>query len=239
MGKIGKDTRMKRQLAPSFWEIGRKNKRFALATSPGTHATAKAYPLGIFLRDILKVVNTMREAKYIVTSGDVRVDGVLRKNINFPVGLMDVIEISTIDKIYRAVPREGLIVKPIEIPEEEKNLKLCKVTRKLTSKNTKLQYGLHDGRTLIDEQKMNVHDSCLITVPEQKLTKTVKLEKGSIALVISGDNAGIQGKVEEIREGTFVLPKRVLVTLEEREVELPIGMVIAVGIDKPLIKIQG
>jgi len=238
MGKIGKTTKMKRQLTPAFWEISRKRKRFALMTSPGTHASIKAYPLGIVLRDILKVVNTMREAKHVVTSGDIKIDGVVRKSINFPVGLMDVVEISPIDKTYRMVPKDGSIVKPIEIPKEEKTLKLCKVTRKLTAKNKKLQYGFHDGRTLIDEQKVNVHDTCLINVPEQKVTKTVKLDKGSTALIISGDNAGTVGKVDEIREGTFILPKRVLVNLQDRKVELPIDMVMAVGTDKPLIKIE-
>ncbi len=237
MGKMGKSTRMKRQLAPAFWQIGRKQKRFALMVSPGTHPTAKAYPLGIVLRDILKAVSIMREAKHVVTSGDIKIDGVIRRSINFPVGLMDVIEISSIGKAYRMVPKDGLIVKPIEIPGEEKTLKLCKVTRKLTTKNKKLQYGFHDGRTLIDEQKVNVHDTCLITVPEQKVTKTIKLDKGSIVLVISGDNAGTLGKVDEIREGTFILPKRVLIVLEDLKVELPIDMVMAVGTDNPLIKI--
>lgn len=238
MGKVGKTSTMKRQLAPAFWEIGRKRKRFVLTVSPGTHATTKAYPSGIVLRDILKAVNTMREAKHVVTSGDIKIDGVVRRSINFPVGLMDVIEISPIDKIYRMVPKDGSIVKPIEIPKEEKALKLCKVTRKLTAKNKKLQYGFHDGRTLIDERKVNVHDTCLITVPEQKVSETVKLDKGSTALVISGDNAGTIGKVDEIREGTFILPKRVLVNLQDRKVELPIDMVMAVGTDKPLIKIE-
>ncbi len=235
---MGKNTRMKRQLVPAFWQISRKQKRFALATSPGAHAIAKAYPLGIVLRDVLKVVNTFREAKHVVTSGDIRVDGVIRRNINFPVGLMDVIEISPLDKTYRMVPKDGLIVKPIEISKEERSLKLCKVTRKLTTKNKKLQYGFHDGRTLIDERKMNVHDTCLITVPEQKVTKTVKIDKDTMVLVTSGDNAGTIGKIDEIREGTFILPKRVLVILQDRKVELSIDMVMGVGIDKPLIRIE-
>lgn len=237
MGRMGKDTRLKRQLAPAFWEISRKRKRFAVSVSPGTHPAFKSYPLGIVLRDILHLVNTMREAKHVVKSGDIKIDGVVRRSVNFPVGLMDVIEITPIDKTYRMVPKDGIVVKPIEIPKEEKTLKLCKVTRKLITKKKKLQYGFHDGRTLIDEQKVNVHDTCLITVPEQKVTQTVKLDKGSTALIISGDNAGTIGKVDEIREGTFILPKRVLVAFEDRKFELPIDMVMVVGTDRPLIKI--
>ncbi|MEM2759892.1 MAG: 30S ribosomal protein S4e [Nitrososphaerales archaeon] len=238
MARMGKNTRMKRQLAPAFWEIPRKEKRFALTVRPGTHAVQRAYPLGIVLRDLLKAVNTLREAKYVVGSGEVKVDGVIRRDVNFPVGLMDVIEISSINKMYRMVPKDGLILKPIEIPKEEKILKLCKVTRKLTTKNKKLQYGFHDGRTLIDDRKMNVNDSCLITVPEHKINNTIELKKGSLALVIRGENAGTVGRVEEVKDGTFVLPKRVLMSFKERMVELPIDMVIAVGVDKPLIRIE-
>lgn len=238
MGRMGRDTRMKRQVAPAFWEIPRKEKRFVPKVSPGPHLVETSYPLGIVLRDLLKVVNIMKEAKHVVSIGEIKIDSIVRKDVNFPVGLMDVIEITSTDKTYRMVPKDGVIVKPIEIPKEEKNLKLCKVIRKLTAKNKKLQYGFHDGRTLVDDQKMNVNDTCLITLPEQKITNTVKLEKGSTALIISGENAGTVGKIGEVREGTFILPKRVVLALENRKVELPVDMIMVVGTDKPLITIK-
>jgi small subunit ribosomal protein S4e len=238
MGRMGRDTRMKRQVAPAFWEIPRKEKRFVPKVSPGPHLVETSYPIGIVLRDLLKVVNIMKEAKYVVSIGEIKIDSIVRKDVNFPVGLMDVIEITSTDKTYRMVPKDGVIVKPIEIPKEEKNLKLCKVIRKLTVKNKKLQYGFHDGRTLVDDQKMNVNDTCLITLPEQKITNTVKLEKGSTALIISGENAGTVGKIGEVREGTFILPKRVVLALENRKVELPVDMIMVVGTDKPLITIR-
>ncbi len=238
MGKMGGSTKLKRQMAPAFWQIGRKEKRFALTVSPGTHPISKSYPLGLILRDILKVAKTMRETKQAVISGEIKVDGVIRKDIHFPVGLMDVIEIPALDKVYRLVPKDGIIVTPVEISKDEKNVKLCKVTRKVTISGKKLQYGFHDGRTLVDDQKVNVNDTCLLTVPEQKVTNIVKLEKGSTALVVSGDNAGSIGKVDDIRAGTFILPKRVLVKFKDRAIELPVDMVMAVGVDKPLIKVE-
>lgn len=238
MGKISGSTKLKRQMAPAFWEIRRKDKRFALTVSPGTHPVSKAYPLGLILRDLLKVANTMREARQAIVSGEIKVDGVIRHDIHFPVGLMDVIEIAALDKAYRMVPKDGVIVTPIEIPKEEKNVKLCKVTRKVTISGKKLQYGFHDGRTLVNDQKVNVNDTCLLTIPEQKITNTVKLEKGSTALVITGENAGSIGKVDDIREGTFILPKRILVKFKERMVELPVDMVMAIGAEKSLIKVE-
>jgi len=237
MRKIGGSSKLKRQMAPAFWQIGRKEKRFALTVSPGTHPLSNSYPLGMVLRDVLKIVNTMREAKQVIISDEIKVDGIARRDIHFPVGLMDVIEIHSLDKVYRMVPKDGLIVTPIEIPKEERNIKLCKITRKVTISGKKLQYGFHDGRTLIDEQKISVNDTCLLAIPEQKIINTVKLEKGSTALIISGENAGNIGNVDDIRQGTFILPKRVLIVFKGRRVELPVDMVMAVGMDKPLITI--
>ncbi len=225
-------------MAPAFWQIGRKEKRFALTVSAGTHPISKSYPVAILLRDILKIVKTMREARQVITAGEIKIDGVIRHDIHFPVGLMDVVEIPSLNTVYRMVPKDGLIVVPVEIPSEEKNIKLCKVTRKVTISGKKLQYGFHDGRTSTDDPKVNVNDTCLITFPEHKITNTVKLEKGSTALVISGDNAGTIGKVDEVKPGTFIQPKRVLVAFENRKVELPVDMVMAVGMEKPLLKIK-
>ena len=59
-----------------------------------------------------------------------------------------------------------------------------------------------------------------------------------MALIISGENAGKTGKIEDIREGVFSLPTRALVTFEERQVELPVEMVMVVGADKPVIKVN-
>ena len=53
MAKIGGDTRVKRQMAPTFWNIRRKKGRFVLRVKPGAHPKRRAYPLGIILRDVL------------------------------------------------------------------------------------------------------------------------------------------------------------------------------------------
>ncbi|MGB8153754.1 MAG: 30S ribosomal protein S4e, partial [Nitrososphaeraceae archaeon] len=47
MAKKGGDTKLKRQLAPAFWEINRKEKRFAITIKPGPHAKQSSYPLAI------------------------------------------------------------------------------------------------------------------------------------------------------------------------------------------------
>jgi len=64
------------------------------------------------------------------------------------------------------------------------------------------------------------------------------LEKNSQVIVTRGVNTGQTGTVEEIKEGTFTLPKRALITLGDRKIEIPTSLVMVVGKDKPVIQIR-
>jgi len=64
------------------------------------------------------------------------------------------------------------------------------------------------------------------------------LEKDSQVLVIRGVNTGKIGKIETIDEGTFILPKRILLSLEERKIEIPSDIVMVIGKKEPVIQIK-
>lgn len=238
MGKKGGDTRLKRQLAPTFWDIRRKQSRFVLRASPGPHRKNRSYPLGIILRDVLKVAYTMHEVKTVVSAGKVKVDGIHRRNVKFPVGLMDVIELTPTGQSYRLVPRNSKLLVHIEVPDTEKTLKLVKVTSKVTTNGGKLQYGFHDGKTMINDQRLSVGDTCLLDFENSSIKNAVPFEKGNLGLITSGDNAGSFGTIMDIKDGIFSLPKRAILSLEDRSVELPTEIVMAVGLETPLIKVN-
>lgn len=238
MGRKGGDTRVKRQLAPSFWNIKRKESQFVLRVRPGPHPKDKSYPLGMILRDLLKLADTMHEAEKIVNAGKVKVDGIAKYDINHAVGLMDVVELVPTNQAYRLVPRDSEILSLIPISENEKSQKLVKVTSKVSVKNKRLQYGFHDGRTLVTDQLMNVGDTCLIATPKTAITNLVKFERGCLALITSGENAGGIGKVEDIKDGIFSLPRRAIISTAGKTVELPVEMTLAIGHDTPLIKVN-
>ena len=235
MVKIAGSKKLKRQMAPLFWGITRKDKRFVVTVRPGSHGKNVSIPSAVFLRDMLKTVNTLREAKFAIYGGKVTVDGVKRKSLHHGIGLMDVIELDGLKEVYRLVPKDGTVLQPIIIKAEEKSKKLVRVKSKVSIKHGKTQIGFHDGRSLIDETKVSVGDTCILQVPEQKILDVVKLEKGALGLIVSGANAGKIGSVTEIKEGTFVLPKRVIFKLEDREIEIPAEMIMPVGKDKPVI----
>ncbi|VVC05847.1 30S ribosomal protein S4e [uncultured archaeon] len=238
MVSIAGSKKLKRQMAPLFWGITRKDKRFVVTVKPGGHKKGLSIPSAVFVRDILKLANTLREAKSVVYGGKVKVDGIVRKSIHHGIGLMDVVELDGVSEIYRLVPKDLTVLKPIQITDVEKTKKLLKVTKKVTIKDKKTQLGFHDGRTLISDAKVNVGDTCLVQVPETKIVDVIKLEKGAQVIVTSGVNVGKTGKIEEIKEGSFVLLKRALVDIGDRQIEIPTDLIMAVGKDKPVIQIQ-
>ena len=117
MVKIAGSKKLKRQMAPSYWGITRKNKRFVVTVKPGSHKKDQSIPTSVFLRDTLKIVSDLREAKYAIYNGKVSVDGVKIKSIHHGIGLMDVVELEGLKEIYRLVPSNGILLKPIIIQD--------------------------------------------------------------------------------------------------------------------------
>ena len=238
MVSIAGSKKLKRQMAPTFWGITRKEKRFVVTVKPGPHSKNYSIPNAVFLRDTLKLTKTLRESKSVIYEGKVTIDGIKRKSLHHGIGLMDVIELDGISDVFRLVPQNGQILQPLKIDSSEKSKKILKLTSKTTIKNGKTQLGFHDGRSMIVDIKINVGDSCLMQIPEQKILEVIKLEKGSQVIVTKGVNAGKVGKVEEVKEGTFTLPKRVEISVDERKIEIPVDIIMTVGKEKPVIQIR-
>ena len=238
MVSISGSKKLKRQMAPQFWGIARKDKRFVITTRPGPHKKHHAVPTAVFLRDMLKIVTSLREAKTSIYSGKVKIDGVVRKSLHHAIGLMDVVELENVSDVYRLVPTDGKLLKPIKINESEKTKKLVRVTSKTTINKGKMQIGFHDGRSTISDTKVSVGDVCLIQVPDQKILEVIKLEAGNNGLVTRGINAGQIGKIESIEEGTFILPKRVILSLGDRKIEIPADIIMPIGKEEPVIQVK-
>ena len=238
MVSISGSKKLKRQMAPMFWGIGRKDKRFVITVRPGPHPKALSIPSAVFLRDTLKIVKSLREAKSAIYAGSVKVDGVVRRSLHHGIGLMDVVELKNVDAVYRLVPGDGALLVPISINPDEKNKKLCKITSKTSIRGGKTQIGFHDGRSVIAETDAGVGDTCVLEVPSQKILDTIRLGEGTQVMVTGGTNAGQTGTVDRIEPGTFGLPKRALVSLRDRKIEIQTANTMAVGTDGPAIQIR-
>ena len=238
MGSIAGSKKLKRQMAPTFWGINRKENRFVITVRPGSHPKNNSIPTAVLLRDKLKKVKTLREAKSSIYGGKVKVDGVIQKSLHHSIGLMDVIELEGITDVYRLVPYNGHLLEPIKINAAEKSKKLVKVKSKTTNKGGKTHLGFHDGRTIITDINANIDDTCLLQIPKQKILDVIKFEKNSQVIVTRGINAGRIGLINEIKQGTFTLPKRISLLIDDKTIEIPANITMVVGKEKPVIQIM-
>ena len=238
MGSIAGSKKLKRQMAPTFWGINRKEDRFVITVRPGSHPKNNSIPTAVLLRDTLKKVKTLREAKSSIYGGKVKVDGIIQKSLHHSIGLMDVIELEGITDVYRLVPYNGHLLEPIKINATEKSKKLVKVKSKTTNKGGKTHLGFHDGRTIITDININIDDTCLLQIPKQKILDVIKFEKNSQVIVTRGINAGRIGLINEIKQGTFTLPKRISLLIDDKTIEIPANITMVIGKEKPVIQIM-
>lgn len=238
MGKKSGSRILKRISAPKSWDIARKEHRFVTKPSPGSHALDRSYSLAVVLRDLLSMVSNQKEVMQVLTHGDVLVDGVARHDPGFPVGLFDVVSIPKEGKAFRLVPSpDGLV--PADIVSTESKMKLCRVKSKSKVPGGHMQFGFHDGRSLLDDKlSASCGDTVVMKVPDQEVVESVKLAKGATGLVISGERAGQVGRITGVKKGTSSREKMISLSLPSGETELPERLIFAVGNDKPLLEVQ-
>ena len=229
---------LKRLSALSFWKIPKKGLKWVVKPAPGPHPLKECIPLLIIVRDILNLANSAKESKKIIKRGEIFVDGKVRKNHKFPVGLFDVISIPRINKDYRVViNRKGL--KLIEIEKEEANKKLCKITGKDLVKKGKIQLHLHDGKNiLVDNDEYSTHDSLLIELPSLKIIQHIKLKKENLGIVFRGKNKGLIAKVSDIKKGGMLEKWKVILNVNGKRIVTLMDYFFVIGKTKPLIKVK-
>ena len=244
MTRRGQKKHLKRLPAPRYWPIKRKTGKFTTRVIPGPHAREHCLTLALVLREVLGYAENMREVKAILSSGQIKVDGLVRKDPRFPVGIMDVIDITTAGERFRLIPKKRGGFRLVKIDDKEAELKLCRIETKSMVRGGKVQLGLHDGRTLLlpegdKPSKYNTLDTLKITIPAQAIMSSFQLEKGVYAVVSRGRNVGNEGKVVEIqkRVGTHAST----VTMEDPEgnrFQTALEYVFVVGTTKPEVSLQ-
>jgi small subunit ribosomal protein S4e len=238
MAKTSGSKSLKRLSAPRSWDIARKSSRFIIKPSPGPYSIQNGYPLGVALRDLLHLVQNKREVDNVLAHAQILVDGVVRRDASFPVGLFNVIAVPKEGVAFRLIPSsDGLAARTVG--KEQVNLKLCRINSKSKIAGGRIQYGFHDGRSLLnDGLSLSPGDAVLMKVPEQSVVSSVKLTKGSLGLILSGERAGQLGKISDVKKGTVSREKMVTISLPGGETELPARLVFPVGVDSPAIEVQ-
>lgn len=229
---------LKRLLAPSFWRVPKKEKKWVVTPHAGPHPKLYSIPLSVILTHMINIADTTAEAKKIIRKGEIFVDGKRRKDYAYPVGLFDIISIPTTKKHYRVVPStKGL--KLIETSEKETNLKICRVDNKSILKKGKTQLNLHDGKNiLVENGNYKTGDSLLLDLPSLKVIDHLPLEKGNVGIISHGTSAGRLGEIKQLMKGTMREPQKVVCEIDKEDRIVSKHGFIVVGKEKPVIKIS-
>jgi len=181
---------IKRLVMPRSWPLPRKSSIWVQKPNPGGHSIENCMPLALVLRDVLGVAHTRREAKHILHSRQVMVDGRIETDDGRGVGLMDVLSVG--EKNFRCVLDTNGKLRYRPIPKNAVGSKICRVTGKTTIRGAKTQLHLHDGRNLLmdDASPYKSGDSVIISLPEQQITSHLPFNEGAQSYLTGGSHIG-------------------------------------------------
>jgi small subunit ribosomal protein S4e len=147
-------------------------------------------PMGVILRDILGVAHNRREAKKILHSRQIMVDGRVETALGRGVGLMDVLTVG--GNNYRCILDTNGKLRYRPISAKKASSKICRVMGKTTISGGKTQLHLHDGRNLLFDSNPEYKsgDSVVISLPEQEIVSHHKFEEGALAYLTGGSHIG-------------------------------------------------
>lgn len=196
--------------APKSWILPRVRGKFTLRPQHSGHPYAAGLPLGLLLRDTLKLAATMAEGRKLLSTREVLVDGRRRQDHRFLVGLFDVLSIPALSKHYRVLLDVKGRITIKEIPAAEAILKPCKIVGKTMLAGGKMQYHLHDGKNITLEQQTGqpgespavvgaVGDTLLLTLPTLAVKQVLPVMPGARIFLMGGKYQGSAGILQEIK----------------------------------------
>jgi small subunit ribosomal protein S4e len=211
----------KRIAAPRSWKIERKTSHWAVRPRQGPHPRDLSMPVLLIVRDMLQLADNSREAKRILSEGNVIVNGRVRKDRKFPVGVFDILSIPLLKAHYLVLLDKKDKLSLVKLNTRSASKKLCRVNGKRMIKDGAIQLNLHDGRNVLPGDagaEIKTHDSLLISIPDNKILKHFVYKEGSKVIVIGGKHSAQTGVIEEIKKVHSPQPNVVRIKSRENEV---------------------
>ena len=245
MTRHGSKIKLKRLAAPSTYKAPRKHYKWIVNTLPGPHPKNMAVPLGILLRDILGIAQSMREVKYILRKNYVKIDFKNIRDYRYPVGLMDIIELTTTNKFFRMLPGNIALLEPHEIiNKKERNIKPLLIKNKVMISGRRIQLTTHDGRNFVfkeDDEHLSFkpNDTLVYDLDKKRIKEFIKFDIDNLAFVYWGSKRGFLGKIKEIKKVHPLKPKVVVLEANDKVIETISKYVFPIGTESSVIDLGG
>jgi small subunit ribosomal protein S4e len=198
MANKGTKNHFKRSSIPDkVWIRNKKEYKYIRRQAPGPHTIYTSLSLGVLLRDIMKVVDTLNEASFLLNKKAIKIDGKARKGTDFPIGFMDCIEMK--GGSYRLVlDSKGRYTAE---KTENKDSKPLKITNKVVLAKGKYQITFHDGRTKeTKDNNLRVGDVVNYDTSKNEIKDILKPEEGATCIIMEGRHAGQKGTIKKLAE---------------------------------------
>ena len=203
---------LKRHSMPTSWPTHRKTHTFVARPQPGSMKRKYVVPVVVFLRDVLKLIHTTKEAKFAIFKEYVKINGKVAKDIKAPIGIFDVVEVAKVDiKCTFIFDTKGRI-KVIDV--KDNNL-FTKVVGKTLIKGGNVQINTLNGFNIIvsskEAAKILTNSTVVVDVNTKKVTSNLPLDKNSHVYIMDGKYKGTFGVVSDFTHYNGIAPD--LVTL--------------------------
>ncbi len=195
MARHGESKHFKRSVVTAAVVIPRKKYKYYIKELPGKHRKSESIAVGGLLRDIMKICSNIKESKYLISQGSVRIDGKKVTELKYNVGFGDLLDIKG-HKYIVSFNEKGKVT--VLDDQSEGNIKRLKVMSKGKAKGGKTVLRLNDGRNILSEGSIQTHDTLLLNVSTNKIEKVLPFEQGANVMVYRGKNAGSVGKITKV-----------------------------------------
>ena len=226
MSNKGERKKIKALNAPQSVHIHRKEAKWTVKTKAGAHKKDSSLSLGIALRNFTNLARQLNEAKTILLNGDVKVNGRIRKDYQFGIGLFDIVSIEKQKAFYRILKdKKGRVI--LKELKNDSNEKLSRVESK-TVTNKGIQITTNDGLTITGTDA-KVGDTLKLKVPENTVEELLPMESGAHIYITKGMHCSEQGKIIDIVPGTAKRKKLVKIEKDGKEYATTAKNVFVIG----------
>ncbi len=196
MSRHGESKHAKRSVITRAAVIPRKRYTYYTRALPGRHSVSQSISLLGFVRDLMRIANNAKEARYLIKSGAIKIDGKQIREEKYAIGFGDLLEVKD-DKFIVNLDGKGKLV-PVK-NEADANIKKLKIVSKGKARGGRDILRLNDGRNLIVPDGLaQIGDTLLFNLSTKKVDKVLPLEQGGQVIVFRGKNAGLTGKIIKI-----------------------------------------
>ncbi len=182
---------LKRTSMPNSWPVKKKNITFIGKPNSGSHKLEYVVSALVILRDVLEYASTAKEARQIVNTEEVLVNGKRITDAKFAVGIFDVIEIKKTAEKFTVLFNE---FGRISLVPTKDNLIYLRVSKKTTIAKDKVQLNFMNGFNQIVDLKVansvKVNDTIVFDFVKKAIKSTLNLKEGNFVYIFNGKFKG-------------------------------------------------